>query len=133
MAQKLVHVDAEHPMSELRGNSRVGYGSLDYYVVTTIDNIPLREKVYNAEEVEKGKRKSFLHGKILPSNIEAKSELTTKSLGDSLGQLIYQMLDGLNLPVCKKRNIEGETRPSESFVKGILSAGQQTMFFQWLN
>jgi hypothetical protein len=60
-----------------------------------------------------------------------KNLCTTAHLQDSLPQLISQMIDGLALNIhSRKRNSSGEGKEQGLYVRGMLSSGQLTLFFQ---
>lgn len=162
-----VSLDAEHHMKELHNIPRIGNGPLDYFI-SVLPNLPPtiggfvvahiddemaggEDEDDDAEHQQEGKEAGsdtanavVDGGGLSPTTtsiIEAKADVKTETLKQSLGQLFAQMLDGLNLPQSRKRKrVEREIETTvaaanveegggERFIKGMLSTAQQTMFF----
>jgi hypothetical protein len=141
-------IDAEHYM-KLPHTPRIGNGPLDYFV--NAPELPplVGSAIHIARDISEGDIDPTLDAEASPSFatsekagsstsvIEAKSDVDSISLFDSLGQLFAQMLDAMKLPDSNKKRKyteEGKVNPKENgekFVKGILSTGQQTMFFSF--
>lgn len=127
---------------------RFGNGPLDYFVeseslntdVVTVtafvrdDDDLGSESAFTDETQHDGEAEANHNCESRFSILEAKMDIGRKSLEKALGQLFSQMLDGLKLAKSRKRKRSSADNPNvESWmVKGILSTGQQNMFFSML-
>lgn len=121
---------------------RVGRGPLDYYIASSVPVItasvknPASQK--DAEDGDETEDLEELAGDSLLAAepvqrtlLEAKTLVEPDNLHKSLGQLVAQMLDGLNLELTRKRDVDGMVKKGEEVrsIKGILSTGHHTLFF----
>ena len=119
-------------------SERVGSGPLDYFLESTglfeVVNTVATEAARAGQDVEETdlddtveieeKWKHFIDAVLSDTELEAKSDL---ELQKCLGQLFAQLLDVLQRG--RKRKRDSGTAVTATVVKGILSTGQQTLFF----